>query len=63
MELEKAANDLPNQPSIRYHYSVALKNAGKTTDARRELEAALKNEAALGAELEPAKKLLKELGG
>jgi len=59
--LEKAAA-LPGAPlELRYHFAVALKNAGRTRDARRTLEAG--SPRARNRRVEDAKTLLQRLIG
>jgi Flp pilus assembly protein TadD len=60
--LAKATTDAPAVAQIRYHYAVALKNAGRASDAKRELEAVVKANQP-SDELSQAKTMLKELGG
>jgi putative PEP-CTERM system TPR-repeat lipoprotein len=42
--LKEAAASSPNAPEIRYHYAVALAQAGDKAKARQELDAALKHQ-------------------
>lgn len=42
--LQAAAKALPDAPAIRYHYGVALAQAGKRSQARKEIELALQKD-------------------
>ena len=60
--LEKIAV-LPNAPpEVRYHFAVALKNAGRVPEARQNLEEALKSNTPFDG-VADAKALMKELPG
>lgn len=58
--LGKAARGLPKEGAVRYHHGVALARAGKKTEARKELEAAIASGQKF-PELEEARAQLKRL--
>jgi putative PEP-CTERM system TPR-repeat lipoprotein len=60
--LSKAAAAAPDDPDIAYHFAVALKNAGKTAEARRVIEPAVKSGKKF-QDSNDARRLSTELGG
>ncbi|WP_300449853.1 XrtA/PEP-CTERM system TPR-repeat protein PrsT [Accumulibacter sp.] len=59
--LGKAAGQLPDLMSVRYHYGAALARAGKKAEARKELELVLAQEPSSSELREQAKKVLASL--
>jgi len=59
--LQKAANKLPDQPSVRYHLATVYAKLGRKDAARQELEK-LKEISSAFPEQEEARKLLESLG-